>query len=148
MATIQSKDYLLAKAVADALAVQFPALTVDLVGDPRADRKQLTALRIRVRPASWAQEPQTRAYDLDTREVHVGIVGACDANDTYAIDAALLLCDQVRALWGRGGAFRTMPMAGHEPIASLKQTPLFDEKSLLEDKLFVGTITLRYAIQA
>jgi hypothetical protein len=146
--TLQSQDYLLAQAITDALAVWFPTNTVELVGDPRAARKDLTALRIRVRPASWSQEAQSRAYDLDTREVHIGIVGACDPNDTEAIDAALWLCDQVRAMWGRNGALRTQPMAGHEPIAALKQSPIFDEKALLEDKLFVGTITVKYATTA
>lgn len=144
----QSKDYLLALAITEALATWFPTRIVELVGDPRADRKELTALRIRVRPASWTQEPATRAYDQDTREVHVGIVGACDPNSTEAIDAALALCDQVRALWGREGPLRRTPLSGHEPIAQLKQVPLFDDKSLLEDKLFIGTITVRYATTA
>lgn len=142
------EDYALAKAVADAIAAALPAVPVELVDDPRASLKDLTELRIRVRPASWLADEGTRAYDITNREVHVGIVGACEASNRSRLNECLQLCDQVRALWGRGGALRTAQMAGHERVGPLRQSPIFDEGSLLENKLFVGNITIKYATQA
>ena len=145
MPTLTSKDYLLAKAVADQLTTLLTGQIVELVGDPRVDREDLVVLVVRVRPAAWRQEPSTRAYDIDRREVHIGIVGPCDPTDTYAIDAALALCDTVRALWGQGGALRNKVLAGHQPMGQLAQEPLWDDRTLLGNELFVGTITVTYA---
>lgn len=148
MAAIASKDYQLAQALKAELEAAFPTRTVELVADPRVNRQDLTPeLIIRVRPASWSQEQATRAYDTDVREVHVGIVAPCDPTDLAAIDAALVLCDQVRALWGRNGALRTKQIADHQPIGQLKQVPIFDEQTLLSSELFVGNITVKYATQ-
>jgi hypothetical protein len=139
-----SSDYQLADGLVTELAAALPAYTVSLVGDPREDRRSLTELGIRVRPAAWTQEPATRAYDRDERQVHIGIVGPCKANNLTTLDVCLALCDAVRALWGQSGALRNKTIEGHDPVGALSQSPIYDEASLLENHLFVGTITVTY----
>lgn len=142
---MQSTDYQLAEALVTRIAAALPAYPCELVGDPRAERKTMTDLRILVRPASWAQESQTREYDVDNREVHVGVVSPCNASDLSALDACLAVCDQVRALWGRDGALRFAAVSGHTMVGVRQQSPIWDERMLLESNLFVGTITIKYA---
>jgi hypothetical protein len=140
-----SSDYRLAQALVGALQALIPDYEVGLVADPRADRKSITKLRILVRPASWTQQAATRAYDEDQREVHVGVVGPCRAADMITLDAALSLCDRIRALWGCGGMLRDAVVCDeYQPTGTLKQQPLFDEQTLMQDNLFVANITLTY----
>lgn len=141
---LASSDYRLAAAIAFELRQLIPHRACKLVGDPREDRESLSELALRVRPAAFTQEPATRAYDHDTRTVHVAIVGACRAIDLQRLDECLALCDQVRALWGRDGALRTKTIAAHDPLGAIAQSPLFDEQALLRDNLFVGTLAVTY----
>jgi hypothetical protein len=144
MPTIASEDYKLADAIKTQLATLLSGKTVELCGDPRVNRAELTGLVIRVRPAGFMQESATRISDADTRQVHVSVVGPVDPADVYAIDTALALVDSVRALWGRNGTLRAKVLSGHVPLHQIVQDPLYDEDELLESELFVSTIEVTY----
>lgn len=139
-----SEDYKLADALVTAIAAALPAYPVSVVGDPRADRKSITAIGIRVRPAAYEQQLAGRSYDEDVRKIHVGIIAPCLASDLTTLDGCLTVCDLVRALWGNAGALRFMTLSGHDPLGVLSQSPIYDEPALLNDNLFVGTITVSY----
>lgn len=141
---LASSDYRLALAIVEQLRTLIPHRACKLVGDPREDRQSIKEIGLRVRPAAFSQQPETRAYDRDTRTVHVAVVAPCRAVDLQRLDECLALCDQVRSLWGRSGVLRNRQLAGHDPLGALTQTPLYDEDALLRDNLFVGTMTVSY----
>ena len=141
---MSSTDYQLAAALVAAIGATLPSRTVRLIGDPRADRKSITALEIVVRPAAWDQTEDSRENESDSRDVHVAVVGPCHAADLSTLDAYLAVCDEVRAMWGPDGALRDATLVGHKWDGELRQSPLWNDELLLSQNLFCGVIAVKF----
>ena len=141
--TMTSVDYELAAAIAQAVGTAI-SKTVEVVADPRVDRESLSAARYVAMPASYEESPLNRGQDTETRQVHVGVVAPADAANVETVDDCLALVDALRALWRRGGALRGKQLAGHDWVPPVKHSPLYDQQRLLQEKLFVGLLTVTY----